>query len=141
MWACVQQRPLTLREVLVTKSSCYSKILSRTQYRRIRHRGQLDESPKRMAWFCLPDYTPRAKLTGMVSLQYMLPYVQIGLSAILIVAILLQHTGASLGGAFGADNFSSGFHTRRGVERTLFRATIVLGILFAISALVSLVIS
>lgn len=50
----------------------------------------------------------------------------------------MQRTGASLGGAFGADNFSSGFHTRRGIERTLFNATIVLGILFAVSALVNL---
>jgi len=40
-------------------------------------------------------------------------YVQIVLSALLVAAILLQRTGASLGGAFGADNFSSGFHTRR----------------------------
>lgn len=77
----------------------------------------------------------------MVFLQQMLPYVQIGLSALLIVAILLQRTGASLGGAFGADNFSSGFHTRRGLEKTLFHATIVLGILFALSALVNLFIS
>ncbi|MEK7480395.1 MAG: preprotein translocase subunit SecG [Patescibacteria group bacterium] len=74
-------------------------------------------------------------------LQGILPYIQIGLSALLIVAILLQRTGASLGGAFGADNFSSGFHTRRGFEKTLFYATIVLGILFALSALVNLIIS
>jgi protein translocase SecG subunit len=53
----------------------------------------------------------------------------------------LQRTGASLGGAFGSDNFSSGFHTRRGLEKTLFYATIILGILFAISALVNLLIS
>lgn len=65
---------------------------------------------------------------------------QIILAALLIGAVLLQRTGASLGGAFGADNFSSGFHTRRGLERVLFRATIVLGILFALSALVNLVI-
>ncbi len=77
----------------------------------------------------------------MVLLQQMLPFVQIGLSALLIVAILLQRTGASLGGAFGADNFSSGFHTRRGLEKTLFHASIVLGILFGISALINLVIS
>ena len=67
-----------------------------------------------------------------------LPYVQVALSVLLVIAILLQRTGASLGGAFGADNFSSGFHTRRGLERTLFRATIVLAVLFAISALVHL---
>lgn len=67
-----------------------------------------------------------------------LPYVQVALSVLLIAAILLQRTGASLGGAFGADNFSSGFHTRRGLERTLFRATIVLAVLFAISPLAHL---
>jgi preprotein translocase subunit SecG len=67
-----------------------------------------------------------------------LPYVQVVLSVLLMAAILLQRTGASLGGAFGADNFSSGFHTRRGLERTLFRATIILAVLFAISALVHL---
>ena len=83
----------------------------------------------------------RANLSGMVLLQHMLPYIQIGLSAALVAAILLQRTGASMGGAFGADNFSSGFHTRRGLERTLFHVTIALGILFALSALINLIIS
>lgn len=78
---------------------------------------------------------------AMDSLREILPYLQIGLSALLIVAIIMQQTGASLGGAFGADNFSSGFHTRRGFERTLFYATIVLGVLFALSALISILIS
>ncbi len=82
-----------------------------------------------------------ATLSGMVLLHTALPYIQIGLSALLIVAILLQRTGASMGGAFGADNFSSGFHTRRGLERTLFHVSIALGILFALSALVNLIIS
>ena len=77
----------------------------------------------------------------MALLHGLLPYVQIALSILIIVCVLLQRTGASLGGAFGADNFSSGFHTRRGLEKTLFQATIVLGILFAISALINLVIS
>lgn len=77
----------------------------------------------------------------MVFLQGVLPYVQILLSVLIIGAVLLQRTGASLGGAFGSDNFSSGFHTRRGLEKTLFYATIILGILFAISALVNLLIS
>ena len=70
-----------------------------------------------------------------------LPYVQVVLSVLLMVCVLLQRTGASLGGAFGADNFSSGFHTRRGLEKTLFRATIVLAILFAVSALINLLVS
>ena len=74
-------------------------------------------------------------------LQNSLPYVQIALSVLLIIAILLQRTGASLGGAFGADNFSSGFHTRRVLEKTLFWATIILGVLFALSALINLFIT
>lgn len=69
----------------------------------------------------------------------LLPYIQIILSLALIAAILLQKTGSSLGGAFGADNFSSGFHTRRGAEKVLFQATIVLAVLFALTALVGLI--
>ena len=78
---------------------------------------------------------------AMALLHEILPFVQIALSVLIIVCVLLQRTGASLGGAFGADNFSSGFHTRRGLEKTLFQATIILGILFAISALINLLIS
>ena len=74
-------------------------------------------------------------------LQQVLPYVQIVISILLILAIVMQRTGASLGGAFGADNFSSGFHTRRGFEKTLFYATITLGIAFALTALINLIIS
>ena len=70
----------------------------------------------------------------------LLPYIQIILSVLLVVAILLQRTGAQLGGAFGgSDNFSSAFHTRRGFEKGLFVTTIILAVLFALSALISLV--
>jgi protein translocase SecG subunit len=75
----------------------------------------------------------------MELLRTSLPYLQIILSALLIVTILLQRTGSSLGGAFGADNFSSGFHTRRGFERTLFFASIIFAILFALSALLNVI--
>jgi protein translocase SecG subunit len=70
----------------------------------------------------------------------MLPYIQIALSVLLIVCILLQQTGASLGGAFGGDNFSAGYHTRRGSEKYLFYASIGIGILFAATAFLALVI-
>lgn len=76
----------------------------------------------------------------MNTIASILPYVQIVLSVLLVIAILLQRTGAQLGGAFGgADNFSSVFHTRRGAEKTLFTITIVLAILFAVTALLALV--
>lgn len=75
----------------------------------------------------------------MNAIGVMLPYIQIALSLVLITAILLQKTGSSLGGAFGADNFSSGFHTRRGAERVLFQLSIGVAVLFALSAFVTLV--
>jgi len=77
----------------------------------------------------------RANMEAFIGL---LPYIQIALSIMLILTILLQQTGSGLGGAFGADNFSSGFHTRRGLEKTLFRVTIVLGLLFALIAMLNL---
>lgn len=73
-----------------------------------------------------------------MALAGVLPYIQIGLSVLLIVCVLLQQTGASLGGAFGGDNFSAAYHTRRGSEKFLFRATIVVGVLFALSAIAAL---
>ncbi len=76
----------------------------------------------------------------MVPMKSLLPYVQIILSALLVAAVLLQKTGAQVGGAFGGgDNFSSAFHTRRGMEKWLFSATIVIAVLFAISALINLI--
>ena len=77
----------------------------------------------------------------MTALHSALPYLQIILSVLLIGAIVMQRTGATLGGAFGADNFSTGFHTRRGLEKTLFYATIIFGILFALTALVNLLLT
>jgi len=76
----------------------------------------------------------------MQTLVSLLPYVQIGLSVLLIAIVLLQQSSAGLGGAFGGDNFSAGFHTKRGFEKTLFNASIVIAILFVISALVALAI-
>ena len=70
-----------------------------------------------------------------------LPYIQIVLAVLLTGCILLQQTGASLGGAFGGDNFTAGYHTRRGSEKYLFWASIILGILFAATAFVALLIN
>ncbi len=68
-----------------------------------------------------------------------LPYIQLISSIILMIAVVLQQTGASLGGAFGTDNFSSGFHTRRGIEKLLFNVSIVVAIVFATSALAAVI--
>lgn len=69
----------------------------------------------------------------MKILSDILPYIQISFSVLLITLILLQKTGAGVGGAFGGGDFGSGFHTRRGFEKTLFRLTIAVGTLFVVS--------
>lgn len=90
-------------------------------------------------YFDLPPFSTHAILSPMNTLQSVLPYIQIVLSVLLIIAILLQQSSSGLGGAFGeGNNFGSGHHTRRGFERVLFLSTIVLSILFAVSALASL---
>ena len=76
-----------------------------------------------------------------MALAGILPYMQIVLAVLLIICILLQQTGASMGGAFGGDNFSAAYHTRRGSEKFLFYATIVLGALFVLSSFVALLIN
>lgn len=73
-------------------------------------------------------------------MKSLLPYIQLILSVILVAAIIIQRTGAQVGGAFGGgDNFSSAFHTRRGFEKGLFIGTIIIAILFAASALLNLI--
>jgi preprotein translocase subunit SecG len=70
----------------------------------------------------------------MEALVSALPYAEIVLSILLIVGIVLQQRGASLGGAFGGDNFASTFYKRRGAEKFLFNATVVIAILLVLLA-------
>ncbi len=69
-----------------------------------------------------------------------LPYVQIILSIVLVLAILLQQTTAGLGGALGGNDNGSFHHTRRGFEKFLFYFSIVCGILFALSAFLAIIV-
>jgi preprotein translocase subunit SecG len=69
-------------------------------------------------------------------MQTYLNIAQIILSAALIVAVLFQVKGGGLGGIFGqADTV---YRTKRGAEKTLFRMTIVLVVLFIIVSIVAL---
>ncbi len=66
-----------------------------------------------------------------------LPIVQIVVAVFLIVFILLQQRGTALGSAFGG---GGGFYaTRRGIQKKIFWATVVLGALFIILALLNLI--
>ncbi|MFO7622824.1 MAG: preprotein translocase subunit SecG [Anaerolineales bacterium] len=50
-------------------------------------------------------------------------------SIALIASVILQSKGAGLGGLTGGDTGGI-FTARRGIEKTLFRVTIVLGVVF-----------
>ena len=69
----------------------------------------------------------------------LLPYGQIILSVILVLAIMLQQTGSGLGGALGGNDGGGFHHTRRGFEKFLFYLSIVCGILFALVAFLSII--
>ncbi len=62
----------------------------------------------------------------------MVKYIDIALiitSITLVLSVILQSKGAGLGGLAGGDT-GGVFTARRGVEKTLFRFTIVLSVLF-----------
>ncbi len=65
---------------------------------------------------------------------------QIVVAVALTVLVLLQAKDAGLGSMFGGGDMGV-FKTRRGVEQTLYRATIVLGIVFLVLALVTVIVA
>lgn len=71
-----------------------------------------------------------------MNIDTILQIVTIGSAGLMILAILLQQRGASLGAGFG----SSGelYTTRRGLDKNLFEVTIILAVIFILSILVSL---
>lgn len=74
----------------------------------------------------------------MTIIANMLPYIQIILSIILIVAILLQQSSAGVGGALGGSDGGGLYNTRRGFEKFLFVLTIVIGVFFVLSSFVAI---
>lgn len=73
-----------------------------------------------------------------MSIDAIIQIVMIGSAVLMVVCILLQQRGATLGAGFG----SSGelYTTRRGVDKNLFEATIVFAVIFVLSILAGLLI-
>jgi len=70
-------------------------------------------------------------------------FLDIGLiitSIALITSVIFQSKGGGLGGLVGGDTGGI-FSARRGIEKTLFQATIVLSIIFFILAIVTVYIT
>ena len=65
-----------------------------------------------------------------------LQYITMGSAVLMIIAILLQQRGASLGAGFGASGEL--YTTRRGIDKSLFEFTIVMAAIFVMSIIASL---
>jgi len=71
-----------------------------------------------------------------MNIDVILQITTVGSAILMIVAILLQQRGASLGAGFGASGEL--YTTRRGLDKNLFEVTIVLAVIFVISILAGL---
>lgn len=73
-----------------------------------------------------------------MTIDGILQIIMIGSGILMVLAILLQQRGATLGAGFG----SSGelYTSRRGVDKNLFEATVVLAVIFIVSILAGLLI-
>lgn len=71
-----------------------------------------------------------------MNINTILQFITVGSAILMVLAILLQQRGASLGAGFG----SSGelYTTRRGLDKNLFEVTIVLAVVFVFSILAGL---
>jgi preprotein translocase subunit SecG len=67
-------------------------------------------------------------------MQNLLDIAMIIVSIALVGCIILQSKGAGLGGLTGGDT-GGVFSARRGVEKTLFRVTIILSVVFFLLAI------
>ena len=68
-----------------------------------------------------------------------LPIIQIIVAILIIVLILLQQRGTALGSAFGGDSGGS-YSTRRGLQKKIFIASIILTVIFLLLAVLNLLI-
>lgn len=62
--------------------------------------------------------------------------IQIIAAIALIIVIILQNRGAGLGAAFGGEG--NVYRTKRGMEKFLFKATIVLAVVFFVIAFINI---
>ena len=68
-----------------------------------------------------------------------LPAVQIALSILLALCILIQNRGSAVGSTFGGSGTI--YRTKRGIEKTLFQATIILGVVFSATSIIRIAFS
>jgi preprotein translocase subunit SecG len=70
-------------------------------------------------------------------MTFYLSIIQIVISILLAIMILLQQRGGGLSATFGGGG--EVYRTRRGMEKGIYRATIVLAILFLVTAALNII--
>jgi protein translocase SecG subunit len=76
----------------------------------------------------------------MNTITSVLPWIQLALSILLVTLVLLQRSADGIEGALGGNASNVTYFTRRGAEKFLFTATIVVSVLFAVSAVLPLLV-
>jgi protein translocase SecG subunit len=77
----------------------------------------------------------------MNTIAHFLPYIQLALALLLTLIIVFQRSGDGIEGALGGTASNITHFARRGGEKILFFATIIIAILFAGSAVISILLS
>jgi len=73
-----------------------------------------------------------------MSIDTILQIVMIASAVLMVVSILLQQRGATLGAGFGASGEL--YTTRRGIDKNLFEVTVIFAVVFILSILAGLLI-
>lgn len=76
----------------------------------------------------------------MNMITHVLPWIQLALSILLVILVLLQRSADGIEGALGGSASNMTYFARRGAEKFIFNATIVIAILFAVSAILPLIV-
>ncbi len=72
----------------------------------------------------------------MNTLKTIIPYAQIVLAVLLMAGILLQQRGTGLSSAFGGSGME--YSTKRGAEKVIFYATVVIATLFIVACILAI---
>ena len=63
--------------------------------------------------------------------------IAVSAAVLMVISILLQNRGQSLGAAWGGD--SSYYRSKRGAEKVIFNGTIVLAVIFVVAVLLGVI--
>jgi len=73
-----------------------------------------------------------------MTINEILQFIMLGSAILLVLGILLQQRGASLGAGFGGS--SELYTSRRGLDKNLFEVTIIVAVIFVLSIVAGILI-